>query len=382
MTIQMNPCVRLRPPSSLFDKSRWTAEDLLQRRRFALPSAGVLALVACMEPRERREIVEDVASRSKISRNRVDSLIHHLQKANLIVTELSDEAKWFKEVVESWASSGWTEAAEYHLAAYDYQFVHTGREGPQEGIRIMKEYGAEKADTDRVKPRYEDALDRIALPKPEECEDAASSFEWLEEGEDADSLEGCDVVDRRVLSALLSVVFGKIGELGISWSGSPLMRRTSPSGGGRNPTECYVVVIDVPGLEPGWYHVHVDPPELELLSRNDVDQPILVDWFPATFGRAPFPISAILVLTSLFERNMYRYREPRTFRTVHMDAGHLIASAEVVANSFGVDTFVQHAANHNAVEKKLGLDGLQEGYLLSMALSRERKVFSGDDRHP
>jgi hypothetical protein len=84
---------------------------------------------------------------------------------------------------------------------------------------------------------------------------------------------------------------------------------------------------------------------------------------------APFEPEAVLVITSVFTRNMYRYREPRTFRTVFLDAGHLIATADATAGSLGISTFFHHAVNDREVERELGISYLTEGVLAAIALA-------------
>jgi len=84
--------------------------------------------------------------------------------------------------------------------------------------------------------------------------------------------------------------------------------------------------------------------------------------------RASFKIKAVVILTSVFERNMFRYREPRTFRTIFLDAGHVAATVEIASRSLGINAYVQHGINDAWVENLLGLDSLREGVILGIAL--------------
>src|SRR5690606_37579204 len=123
---------------------------------------------------------------------------------------------------------------------------------------------------------------------------------------------------------LLSLAFGRTGAIPIPWAPShPLYLKTSPSLGARHPIEAYVAPLDVPGLRPGWYHVCVADERLDMISEagpGDVEE--LQRLFP-TFAE---PVRAIIVLTAYFDRSMFQYREPQTFRSLHLDAGHLCAS--------------------------------------------------------
>ena len=84
---------------------------------------------------------------------------------------------------------------------------------------------------------------------------------------------------------------------------------------------------------------------------------------------APFTPQALVVVTAVFGRNMYRYREPRTFRTVFMDTGHLLGTFEMVASALGLQSFIHHAINEEAVERMLGLAALQEGVIGGAAVA-------------
>jgi hypothetical protein len=57
---------------------------------------------------------------------------------------------------------------------------------------------------------------------------------------------------------------------------------------------------------------------------------------------------------------MYRYREPRTFRTVFTDAGHLLGTFEMVASALGVRSFVHHALNDMEIERMLKISPWKE----------------------
>ena len=178
---------------------------------------------------------------------------------------------------------------------------------------------------------------------------------------------GPEVLDSGKLTVILSLTFGSTGARRPRTDAAPLLRRSSPSGGGRHPSEGYVLVLDVPGIAPGWYHVTMRPFSLRRLA--DPPAADLMATFGESAARFPFPIRAIVVLTSVFERNMYRYREPRTFRTVHMDAGHLAATMRMAARAAGVTARIYYNDDADRVERSLGLDGMREGYMLTIVLA-------------
>lgn len=51
-----------------------------------------------------------------------------------------------------------------------------------------------------------------------------------------------------------------------------------------------------------------------------------------------------------------------------MDAGHLIETFELVCAANGIRCFTQYGNNDQAIEAKLGLNPLEEGYMLACAV--------------
>jgi SagB-type dehydrogenase family enzyme len=176
-------------------------------------------------------------------------------------------------------------------------------------------------------------------------------------------------LDLAALSRIVSLTFGATGIIVPKTDSAPLLRRSSPSGGARNPSEGYLVVRDVPGLEPGWYHVTMKPFSLRRLDGLPTDEVALKRLFPNTLQRFPRHARALLLLTTFFERNMYRYREPRTFRTVHMDIGHLAGTVRIAARAEGLTAAVFYCDAATEIEQALGIDGMAEGYMLTVALA-------------
>jgi SagB-type dehydrogenase family enzyme len=351
-----SPAVRLRPPSPL-TKQQWIAEDILHRTRYALPPCAVLLLVACIGSQERQQLLDDVGARLPVSAAYAAAVLGQLQAEQLVYTEETDELRWFASVRGSFAAHGWPAAADYHLLTYDYDYLDYSL-GFAPDADTMRRYSAQESDVHRYK--VYDAAEQTALPAPSaDLLPAPFAAAW----------SGSATADLTFdsVAALLSTGLGKLSDLTPSAPGvASLMHRTSPSGGARHPSEAYLAALSVRDMSPGWYHVRVEQPALEKLNcRVDVDE--LRRVFAGPY-RAPFEVRAILAITSVFDRNMYRYREPRTFRTIFMDAGHLTASIEVIGRSLGMKVFAHHGIDDAALEQMLGLHGLQEGAVLGVAL--------------
>lgn len=368
MTVRLNPAVRILPPSDVIG-DRWTVEHILDRRRFRLSRPAIAVLVAAAHPRSPEDLAELLAGSASHPRpaERWLNLIHGLCAKGLLLDSddlaADERLDWLVEVRRSWSRYGWHEAAEYHTLAFDYPCVdYTEAIGILADRDRMRTYQSSEADTDRYKLDY---VERPGVELPEltaELLKTSARDVWRREVPPAP-------VDLEALSKVLSAAFGVTGFIIPKTDSAPLLRRSSPSGGGRNPTEAYVVVRDVEGLEPGWYHVTMQPFSLRRLAGMPIGEAELTRLFPNTLRRFPLPVKALVVLTTVFERNMYRYREPRTYRTVHMDAGHLAATARIAARSLGLTAAIFYCDAAREIEQALGIDGLAEGYQLTVAVT-------------
>ena len=171
----------------------------------------------------------------------------------------------------------------------------------------------------------------------------------------------CQPVNVRTLSrffefALALSAWKKAGEA--EW---PL--RSNPSSGNLHPTEGYVVLPQIEGLDlkPGLYHYAPKEHGLELRAE-----------FPAgQIARllAPFPSGAFLFgLSSVHWREAWKYGE-RAFRYCNHDVGHAIGSARIAAATLGWNMAL--------------LDGLSQ-YTTAMLLGSDRTDdFQGvEPEHP
>lgn len=333
--------------------NRWYVDDLLHNRRFTLDPISMALLVAVAVG---TGTATEIADRLAISEENVFARIARLRDCGLVRPDDDDSDGWAAKLRDEWRERGWEAAARYHLATFDYPFLDYS--APEGGFamdrRQMGEYRQIEPDTNRVK-RYPDAP-TYDLPAPAaELLPEPLSDRPAEPPPDA-------------LARVLSMSFGSIGEIAYDVQpAAPALRRTSPSGGARHPSEAYLVNLGFTEFPPGIYHMLPTAPCLERIGELP-EESTMPSRFQATWARAPFPIRGIVLITCVFERNMYRYREPRTFRTVHMDAGHLAATVELTARALGLQAFAQYRDSESGVEDLLNVHFLEEGYLLSVAL--------------
>ncbi|MFD8101176.1 hypothetical protein ACFV24_16695 [Nocardia fluminea] len=95
-----------------------------------------------------------------------------------------------------------------------------------------------------------------------------------------------------------------------------LLLKSIPSGGGRHPTELFVEILRAPNIIPGQFHYRARTNSLERLPPSFLSPPPLeTDGSDADWHLRLYMVSAV-------RRAMFRYRDPRSFRAILVDAGH------------------------------------------------------------
>lgn len=359
--IRTRRTVRLGAPSALRGQY-WEVYDIRTNRRFTLDQLSALVLVFCMEPRPVDTVRSRVSSDSLVPEMLVSEAMSQLLESGLLEV-LSDSGSARGNALDrmraAWHRNGWTEAFEHHRTTLEFPFIDGSQLGVEEARHRMEGYTASEPDVDRAKV-YGTARHRIPLLAPT---DPAIADLLAQAAAGMSSNIGLDT-----LSALLSVTFGPLATLKPKWNGSDLLLKTSPSGGCRHPTEGYLVASNIDGLKPGWYHIQVSPICLAMIDDKSVDAGHLRRCFPSLMQRCPFPLRCTVIITSVFERNMFRYREPRTFRTVHLDAGHIAGTLTHFASEAGIRYFIQYQNEEWEIAKRLDISLLDEGIMLCVGL--------------
>jgi SagB-type dehydrogenase family enzyme len=143
--------------------------------------------------------------------------------------------------------------------------------------------------------------------------------------------------------------------------------KTSPSGGVCHPIELYVVAREVRGLSAGLYHYAADRHALERLRRGVSEQRIRA-YVPHSgyFARA----SAVVLLTAVFKRQLWRYSYSRAYRAALVEVGHICQTFCLAATSLGLAPFSVMALADSVIERDLGIDGITESVLYVTGVGR------------
>lgn len=259
-----------------------------------------------------------------------------------------------------WRRIGWPEAGIYHEGTRDYPFVD------------MSHKGAFLDDNERMKD-YEDqwlapsvyqsfpALRNVPLEKVTE-----EYADYLDGKREPDGLD--------TLSLLFDFCFGERNHLKRGFDEQKFLqleslRKTIPSGGGRHPTEVFMAVFrPALGLSAGLYHYNVHDNCLELLREEEL--------FGAIQEALPAPLEvngerpdAVMFFTSICERAMWRYRDPRSWRAFVIDIGHAEYMFSEMCGALDIEVAFCHGISSEATSRLLAVDPYRQPVMSAAALT-------------
>jgi SagB-type dehydrogenase family enzyme len=254
-----------------------------------------------------------------------------------LFADISSDGSW-------WDQFEWREARAYHEATRDYPFLQMNEPGaPARDTRRMQEYRGEASPP----PVYQHTVGDGAVDLPR-----------MREGESPDDrlerLTAEDRLSREAIGLLLDVCFGERGRIPVA-DGSYCLLKSIPSGGARHPMEVFLAAFDLRGIPAGIYHYDVENHRLERVRGGE---------HRAAFSHATFdladkdeaPPAAALVFTSLVERAMWRYRDPRSFRAILVDIGHGVMAYRRVAAMLGIRAYASQELRDAEIAELLRID--------------------------
>ena len=146
--------------------------------------------------------------------------------------------------------------------------------------------------------------------------------------------------------------------------------RVNPSSGNLHPTETYVALRGLTGIDDGLYHYRADRHSLELRSRGawtqQLAQALEIPWAAES--------SLIVGLTSIFWREAWKYRD-RAYRYCCHDLGHAMMSLLLAARALGLPGGAITHFSDLRLTRALGLTESDEAPMAFLVFASKR--FSG-----
>ena len=357
--LQTHAAVRVQP----FSGDKWCVRHITDRKEFVVSSLIAAMIVLLFKGENLLQIKSLINETHFINSKQFYATIQLLLDSNIILEANNKEQENIKEIISKWNKFGWLEAADYHLATFDYPFIDDENNNyrRQDNSKVQSYY-LEAPDINRSK-EFNNAITNISLLTPKEyLVDLNMKFKQIFTPQLNRRL------DSKHIKMIASVTFGALRTRNDRQSyRAETIRKTSPSGGLRHPTEGYFFLLqDISDLQAGIYHFSISKQSLELI--NNLSDIIPKKVFPGVF-RASFTPKVVIILTSIFEKNMYRYREPRTLRTIFIDTGHIAETIKLLCKGLNIHYFSHSYIEEDEVEKILKLRRLEEGVIYSVALS-------------
>lgn len=313
-------------------------------RQFASVDPVALSILTFFD--DWRPIADLVRAMPEFSPRSVRRAVATLVRSTFLLRAGSEEARQDEQLARTWTT--WLPQAGFHFATKDTPFF-----GPDEWPKVAKEI-LKESPPPFVK-RYP-ARTRRFLPEPRPTQDAFTRALFARKTHREFSGKAVPLDE---ISTLLYYTWGVTGQVQTATFG-PLPHKTSPSGGARHPGEVYLVALDVDGLAPGIYYYNGHRHRLHLLRGGRFRRQLL-DYSIGQIHVAK--AAAVFLMTAYFPRSMWKYKSPRAYRVVTLDAGHLAQTFCLVAAWLGLAPFTTAALRDTAIEDALGIDGISESAL-------------------
>ncbi|MBI2032488.1 MAG: SagB/ThcOx family dehydrogenase [Candidatus Levybacteria bacterium] len=340
-----------------------TVEDLLDKRKFLLQEGIFLyVLNCCFKFRTIPEIIKYIHNQLKLSNEIARTIVSQLIDLNLLVDSKSKSYKVEKKA-KLWIKYGWEDALDYFVSIKDYPFLDYGSsEAAYVDNTLMEKY----IKNDPVPPiykKYKGAKQVKLMSNDKSLE--KTNIGILLEDKVFDISRGNLDLTKRQISNILFYSFGEMGIVEYPLQGKFLVK-TNPSGGARHPTEVYFISLDSE-IKKGIYHYSVKNNSLEDMKINFSDEKLREIIFELKTG-PNFPVKAVLIVSAIFPRSMWRYRESRSYRVILHDLGHIFENLKIIAKAANVNAYFGHGFKDEELEKLLKIDNSKEAVFKFIAI--------------
>lgn len=342
-------------------RTSWQVHNLLSKRTLVVDNYSVALLMSFHQGKPVSNVLEYFVENTDGDRKAMLQLIRKLLEHRFLTHDLSEVSE-ILETRKRWREKGWAIAFEHHLASFNYPYLDYQDAGVSSDRGLMRAYYAQEPDLVRFKTS-EGNLEIACPPIYQALENLKSPLDI--EPKITFPTAQIGMVE---CAMIMSITFGVI-----EWRGKnseltrQTARRTSPSGGARHPSEGYLLNIEIEDFETGLYHFNTL--RNVLVKIANLPKEFNLERRFEAMNISGIKPQAIVLFSSCPARNMYRYREPRTLRTIFMDIGHLAATSELAAEALGFRVLGHHGFDNSYLEDLAEFDSVfQETYLYMVAI--------------
>lgn len=149
-----------------------------------------------------------------------------------------------------------------------------------------------------------------------------------------------------VAQAIADCLYAGLGVVGYTRNVAGALPLTmTPSGGGRNPYEAYLLARNVDGLASGMYHYSATDRTLLPLSAEMPANPSALAGDQGWID----DMACIIFLCAHFERTMWKYPDANAYRVVLIEAGHIGQNIMLAATQHGLTACPTAALGHGSI---------------------------------
>jgi SagB-type dehydrogenase family enzyme len=173
-------------------------------------------------------------------------------------------------------------------------------------------------------------------------------------------------IDLAVVASILYTTFGAVHgpdrhDVDVYGIRSYGYRRTSPSGGGLQTAEPYLVNFTISGLPTGIYHYHsID----HKLTRIEGEFPA-ADLGPLLAGQNfANDLGFAIFMVVRFDKMWWKYPHSRSYRVALMDVGHLSQTFHLACTGYALRSWLTAAFYDDEIARRLRIDPAREAVML------------------
>jgi len=145
--------------------------------------------------------------------------------------------------------------------------------------------------------------------------------------------------------------------------------RATPSAGGLNSNDVFLLVDGVMGITPGLYYFNPDLRCLQLVNTRAR----MSDLADATgYSKRIQSSSAAIILAGAFSRIQWKYWE-RGYRMALLDCGHLAQSLVIAATEINIVAHPIGGFIDDQINSLIGFDGINDSVLHLLILGKRKK---------
>lgn len=362
--VARNPWLRVISTNSLatpVGERNCVLRDLYSRSNYEIDS-GLVELLFSLPPSFTKEdVISRLVSKFNFQNSEAEKMVSDFE-ANRLVLDGQDSAIDLFQKTKSWQEFGWSAVQDYTAATFNFDYLSGTFEDRSKDREMMQKYrevSSPPSPYKKVKGHNVIQLDGM----PKAVMDATMNDALLPD------IDAAETVDKKLsvedLSALCFFPFGKTGQITFHNQGDFLLKCV-PSGGARHPVECYLLSMDNE-IPDGLYHYDVENHALVAI-KSDLSVSELNDLLYEIPIKVKFKPRAIILLSFVFERSYWRYKEARSYRVIHNDVGHVVETVSLVSNLLGRQYYIGHGFRDTKLERFCDLD---KGEALSYFIALE-----------